>query len=125
MSSPLIISIVDDDESVRIAIDSLVRSVGYGSALFSSPLDFLGSTAQSSSACLITDVQMPGMSGLELQERLNEQGSQIPIIFITAFPEKPIEKRARDAGAKAFLTKPFSGQSMLEHIESALACRPD
>lgn len=125
MSSPLIISIVDDDESVRVAIDSLVRSVGYGSALFSSPLDFLGSTAQSSSACLITDVQMPGMSGLELQERLNEQGSQIPIIFITAFPEKPIEKRARDAGAKAFLTKPFSGQSMLEHIESALACRPD
>jgi FixJ family two-component response regulator len=123
MSIPLIISIVDDDESVRIAIDSLVRSVGYSSALFSSPLDFLGSAAQASSACLITDVQMPGMSGLELQARLNEQGSQIPIIFITAFPEKPIEKRALDAGAKAFLTKPFSGKSMLEQIEGALGSR--
>jgi FixJ family two-component response regulator len=124
MSIPLIISIVDDDESVRVAIDSLVRSVGYGSALFSSPLDFLGSAAQTSSACLITDVQMPGMSGLELQDRLNEQGSRIPIIFITAFPEKPIEKRALEAGARAFLTKPFSGQSMLEHIEGALAYAP-
>ncbi|MCI8210888.1 hypothetical protein AUC61_15240 [Pseudomonas sp. S25] len=123
MSIPLTISIVDDDESVRIAIDSLVRSVGYHSALFSSPLDFLGSASRASSACLITDVQMPDMSGLELQDRLNEQGSQIPIIFITAFPEKPIEKRALDAGAKAFLTKPFCGKTMLEHIENAVNSR--
>jgi FixJ family two-component response regulator len=123
MPNPLLISIVDDDESVRIAIDSLVRSVGYGSAVFSSPQDFLLSAARDSSSCLITDVQMPGMSGLELQDRLNEQGSRIPIIFITAFPEKPLEKRALEAGATAFLTKPFSGQSMLEHIARALSYR--
>jgi FixJ family two-component response regulator len=117
----LIISIVDDDESVRIAIDSLVRAMGYGSACFDSAQAFLASTAASHTACLITDVQMPGISGLELQALLLEQGCRIPVIVMTAFPEKLIEKRALEAGARAFLTKPFSGQCMLEQIESALA----
>jgi len=106
VSKSQIVSIVDDDESVRAAMEGLVRSLGFVAFVFESAEDFLGSPRVDDSACLITDVQMPGMSGLDLHDRLIAQGSGIPTIFITAFPEQTIRRRAQAGGALAFLEKP-------------------
>ena len=107
VSKSRIVSIVDDDASVRAAMESLVRSLGFVAFAFESADDFLRVARVDDSACLITDVQMPGMSGLALQDRLIAQGRRIPIIFITAFPEETSRSRAEAAGALAFLEKPF------------------
>ncbi|WP_397448096.1 response regulator transcription factor [Pseudomonas sp. NA-150] len=120
MSLNPVISIVDDEESVRVAIDSLVRSLGYESCIFSSAEAFLASEQLSTSACLITDVQMPGMNGLELQRVIVKSGRKLPIIFMTAFPEAGIKARAEQEGASGFLSKPFDGQTMINCIEQAL-----
>ena len=114
------ISIVDDDPSVREATKGLVRSLGYGAAAFASAEDFLQSDQVNDTACLITDVQMPGLSGVELQSRLIAQGNCTPIIFITAFPEQRIRTRALEAGAVGFLSKPFDEDRLIEHIHAAL-----
>jgi FixJ family two-component response regulator len=114
------ISIVDDDPSVREATKGLVRSLGYGAAAFASAEDFLQSDQVNDTACLITDVQMPGLSGVELQNRLIAQGNCTPIIFITAFPEQRIRARALEAGAVGFLSKPFDEDCLIEYIHAAL-----
>jgi FixJ family two-component response regulator len=115
-----VISIVDDDPSIREATKGLVRSLGYGAAAFASAEDFLQSDHVNDTACLITDVQMPGLSGVELQNRLIVQGNCTPIIFITAFPEERIRARALEAGAVGFLSKPFDEDCLIEYIHAAL-----
>jgi FixJ family two-component response regulator len=121
VSKVQIVSIIDDDSSVRIAMEGLVRSAGFVVFVFESAEDFLRSPRVDDSACLITDVQMPGMSGLDLQDRLIAQGSRIPTIFITAFPEQDVRRRAEASGAIAFLEKPFDGGAMIDLLHATLA----
>jgi FixJ family two-component response regulator len=102
LSTDPIISIVDDHESVRAAMSSLVRSLGYRACVFCSAEDFLTSPQLNVTSCVIADVQMPGMNGMELQEELAVRQPHIPVIFITAFAEERIRKRAETAGAVAF-----------------------
>ena len=118
-----VISIVDDDESGRIALSSLVLSMGCEPSLFSCAEDFLACAKSYSTDCLISDVQMPGMTGLDLQSELLSKGHDIPIIFITAYPEELVRKRANSAGAICFLSKPFDGQVMIDCIEQILRNR--
>ncbi|MBS0234501.1 MAG: response regulator [Proteobacteria bacterium] len=120
MSQHPLISIIDDDEAVRAATESLVRSLGFGASTFASAEEFLKSARVGETSCLITDVNMPGMNGIELQSYLLAQGHHLPIIFITAFPEERIRQRVHDAGAIAFLSKPFDGCTMVECIDKAL-----
>ena len=119
MSKSQIVSIVDDDASVRAAMRSLLRSLGFVAFAFESAEDFLRSPRVDDSSCLITDVQMPGMSGLDLQDRLIAQGSRIPIIFITAFPEQNIRSRAQASGARGFLEKPFAARTVIEFMRGS------
>ena len=115
------ISIVDDDESVREAIKSLLRSVGFGADVFASAEEFLNSDYQHNAACLILDVRMPGMGGLELQQRLASADCRIPIIFITAHAsDKEARARALQSGAVDFLYKPFSEEALLSDVYAAL-----
>jgi FixJ family two-component response regulator len=113
-----LISIVDDDDKVRAATESLVRSLGFKTHTFASAESFLQSTSPRETRCLILDVQMPNMSGIELQGRLSELGFEIPIIFITAYPDEAVRQRAMEAGAVAFLLKPFDvyGQRFIDCI---------
>jgi FixJ family two-component response regulator len=115
-----VISIVDDDASVRVATDRLVRSLGYVAHAFASADEFLRSAEANETLCLIADVQMPGMSGVELQSRLIAEGRRLPIIFITAFPDESVRARALKAGAICFLTKPFDGPTLIRHLDEAL-----
>jgi FixJ family two-component response regulator len=101
------ISIVDDDDMVRAATERLVNSLGFNARTFASAELFLQSTSLSKTQCLILDVQMPNMSGIELQDHLSQLGLKIPIIFMTAYPEESIKQRAFQAGAVCFLLKPF------------------
>ena len=121
MSKSKIVSIVDDDASIRAAMQSLVRSLGFVAFVFESVENFLRSPRVDDSSCLITDVQMRGMSGLDLQDCLSARGSCIPIIFITAFPKDTIRKRAQAGGAIGFLEKPFAGRTMIKLVRQALA----
>lgn len=116
-----IISIVDDDKSGRIALSSLVRSMGYAPFLFSCAEDFLASAERNNTECLITDVQMPGMSGLDLHCELLSAGQNIPTIFITAYPEESLRRRANAAGAICFLSKPVDGEVIIDCIERIFA----
>ena len=117
------ISIVDDDKSVREATKSLLRSLGYGAAAFASAEDFLESDQVNDTSCLITDVQMPGLSGVELQSRLIAQGHRMPMIFVSASAEEKTRARALKAGAIGFLSKPFNIDRLIEYIHTALADR--
>ena len=117
------ISIVDDDVSVREATKRWVRSLGYSAAAFASAEEFLLSGKVNDTECVITDVHMPGLSGIELQSHLISQGNRTPIIFVTAFPEERTRTRALEAGAIGFLTKPFNEGRLIEYIEAALAGR--
>ncbi len=123
MRDPATIAIIDDDESVRTATASLVRSLGLKTATFASAEEFLCTVPASDPDCVITDVQMPGMSGIELQERLLASGRRTPLIFITAFPEDRIRRQVTAAGAIGFLTKPFDGNEMIACIDQALESR--
>jgi len=114
------ISIVDDDKSVREAAKALVRSLGYAAETFASAEEFLESGRLSDTACLITDLQMPGMSGVELQSNLVANGYCTPVIFITAYPEAHVRKRALDAGAIGFLSKQFSEETLIACLDKAL-----
>jgi len=115
-----VISIVDDDASVRAATNRLVRSLGYVAFTFASADEFLRSPQLRDSSCVIADVQMPGMSGVDLQRHLRAQGCRLPIIFITAFPDESVRARALDAGAVCFLTKPFDGPTLIKYLDAAL-----
>src|SRR5207342_1134334 len=112
------IAIVDDDEAVREAMKSLVRSLGYHASTFGSAEDFLNSEQLDDTSCLITDVQMPGLSGLDIKDRLIARGHSIPIIFITGFPDENVRIRAMKAGALAFLSKPVSQDHLIDHLET-------
>jgi FixJ family two-component response regulator len=115
-----LISIVDDDESVRDATRSLLRSVGYTAQSFGSAEEFLESAKIDETDCLVTDVQMPGLSGVELQDRLLSDGHDVPTIFISAFPNPRLEQKVLKSGAIAYLRKPFKEEQLLEHIDAAL-----
>jgi FixJ family two-component response regulator len=117
------ISIVDDDESVRETLKGLVRSFGLNASAFASAEEFLESNRLQDTACLITDVQMQGMSGVDLQTLLLNQGHDMPIIFMTAFPEERIRTRALNAGAFGFLGKPFDERSLIDCLDRALESR--
>jgi len=115
-----LISIVDDDESIREAILSLLRSVGFRAKTFASAEQFLQSDQIETTACLILDVRMPGMSGLELQRRLIATQCRIPIVFVTAHGDEEARSRALQEGAVEFLLKPFSEEALLNAIQVAL-----
>jgi FixJ family two-component response regulator len=115
-----LISVVDDDESVRRTTTLLIESFGFRAAAFESAEIFLRSGHLHDTSCLIVDVQMPGMNGLQLQSHLAAAGCGIPIIFITAYESKDSSQRAMQAGAAAFLGKPFSDEQLLQIIRSAL-----
>jgi FixJ family two-component response regulator len=115
-----VVSIIDDDASVRVATNRLVRSLGYIAHTFSSADEFLQSSLVNDTSCVIADVQMPGMSGVELQSVLLAQGRRQPIIFITAFPEESTRARALEAGAICFLSKPFEGPTLIKYLAAAV-----
>jgi FixJ family two-component response regulator len=114
------ISIVDDDESVRVAMSSLVRSLGYEAREFASAEAFLASPRRQDTSCLITDVHMPGMSGLDLQAVLSAREQVVPIIFIIAFPADNLRQRAEAAGAAGFFSKPVDSQMIIHCLDAAL-----
>ena len=113
--------VVDDDPHAREAHESLVRSVGLPVESFSSAHEFLAAFAPDRSGCLVLDVRLPGMSGLELQEQLNTLGADLPVIVVSAYGDVPTVVRAMRSGAFDFLSKPFDPQSLLERIQEALA----
>jgi FixJ family two-component response regulator len=115
-----LISVVDDDESVRSATDDLLASLGYACEAFTSAEAYLQSDAANRTWCLILDVRMPGMSGLQLQQVLTDQGCCVPIIFITAFPNGRVRRRAIKAGAICYLPKPYGVEELLDCIRLAL-----
>lgn len=114
------IAIVDDDEDVRKAVHAVLKSAGLLARSFASAEEFLGSGQRGETACLIADIEMPGMNGLDLQARLTEDGCRIPIIFITAYGDARTRMRAMNAGALDFLEKPFDDTILLERIHTAL-----
>lgn len=120
MSSPAVISIIDDDGSVRTATYNLVRSLGYVVHAFASAGEFLRSPHVNDTSCVIADVRMPAMSGLELQAHLLAEGYQVPFIFITAFSAENVRAQALKAGASCLLTKPFTGEALSGCLDAAL-----
>jgi FixJ family two-component response regulator len=116
----LLISIIDDDEVVREATADLVVALGYSARTYASAEQFLGCGEVAETSCVITDLQMPGLDGLALQQRLLAKGHQMPIIFITAFPKDSACEKALKAGAVAFLTKPFEESSLINSLKLAL-----
>jgi FixJ family two-component response regulator len=116
-----IVFVVDDDASVRKSVGKLIASVGLRSQTFASTQEFLGSKRPQGPACLILDVRLPDMSGMEFQRQLAEADIRIPIIFITGYGDIPMTVRAMKAGAVEFLTKPFRGQELLEAVQEAIA----
>jgi FixJ family two-component response regulator len=126
LSMLAVISVIDDDASVRAATNNLLSSHGYLVHTFASAEDFLQSAHVDSSSCVVADVQMPAMSGMDLLMHMRSAGYNAPFIFITAFPEESVRTRAAKAGAICFLAKPFGGAALIRCIESALnlhSCR--
>ena len=114
------IAVIDDDEAVRSAIENLVRSLGLRAVAFASAEDFLSSASSATANCLITDVQMPGMSGVELLGHLATTGIRMPVILITAFPKDHVRAQAEASGAIGYLSKPFDARALVECIDRAL-----
>ena len=114
------ISVVDDDAFVRQATENLLQSLGFGVVTFASAEAFLESGRVDETSCLIADVHMPGLTGLDLQRRLIEDGKRLPIIFITAFFSDSVRKQALEAGAVGFLSKPFGDDILIECLHKAL-----
>src|SRR5215469_4461559 len=112
--------IIDDDPGVCAAIQGLLKSVGLGSEAYATANEFLQRKRSDGPSCLVLDVRLPGVSGLDLQRKLAETGVQIPIIFITGYGDVPMTVRAMKSGAVEFLTKPFRGQDLLDAIQQAL-----
>jgi len=115
-----LVAIVDDDASVRQSTDRLIRSFGYRTQVFGSGQEFLSSGAAERAACLLLDVRMPGMDGLDVQRSMAERGARIPIVFLTGRASDEEERRARSAGAVGFLRKPVQQTSLRQAIESAV-----
>jgi FixJ family two-component response regulator len=115
-----LVAIVDDDDLMRSAVQGLLKSVGWPAQAFASAEEFLQSGQHRQTACLIADIRMPGMSGLELQSRLNAEHCRIPTIFITAHGDAKMRMQALRAGAVEFLAKPFDDEALLESVRAAL-----
>jgi len=115
------VSIVDDDDAVRTATQTFVRSLGYKAVAFASAEDFLKSPELTTADSLIADIHMPGMSGIDLQRELIDRRPELPIIFITAFPEERVRAQLLAAGAIGMLSKPYDGDTLIDCIEKALA----
>jgi len=113
-----LIAIVDDDRSIRNATQDLLKAAGFSTATFEDAESFLGSASRASAACLVTDMRMPGMSGLELHQELVASGNGIPTVIITAHPEE--RTQAREAGITCYLIKPFTPDELLECVREAL-----
>ena len=120
MSNPPVISVIDDDGSVRAATHNHVRSLGYAVHTFASAEEFLRSSHLGDTSCVIADVKMPTMSGLELQAHLLARGHRLPFIFVTAFSVESDRARALKAGATCYLTKPFDGEALIACLDAAL-----
>jgi FixJ family two-component response regulator len=120
VSTLSVISVIDDDASVRAATNNLLSSHGYLVHTFASAQDFLKSARLGDSSCVVADVQMPVMSGLDLLTHIRTLGNDAPFIFITAFPDESVRARALKAGAVGFLAKPFAGPALINCIECAL-----
>jgi two-component system, LuxR family, response regulator FixJ len=119
-SSAEIVYVVDDDESMRQALSLLLNTVGYKTAAFASAREFLDKFKADAAGCLVLDIRMPGMSGLELQQHLNKMGSMLPLIFITGHGDVPMAVRAMKEGAFEFVQKPFRDQDLLDRVNHAL-----
>jgi len=115
------IVLIDDDESVRRALQRLLRAAGWHVETFAAAEQFLDSLAQPAPACLVVDVHLPGLSGLELHQRLQAEGRAVPVVFISAFGDERMRAQAREAGAIAFLDKPFQEECLLEAVAQAAA----
>src|SRR6476646_3313158 len=114
------IAIVDDDEALREAMECFVQSLGYNVSTFGSAEEFLNSEQISRTSCLITDLHMPGLTGLDLQDRLIAEGYRFPVIFLTGYPDENVRARALKSGAVAFLSKPFNQDQLLGYLDKAL-----
>jgi FixJ family two-component response regulator len=115
-----LVAIVDDDDSMRSALQGMLKAVGYPALAFASAEEFLKSGQQRQTSCLIADIRMPGMSGLDLQAQLNADRCKVPIIFITAHGDAKMRIQALRAGAVEFLSKPFDEEILLESVRAAL-----
>ena len=113
------VALVEDDDSYRVAVQRLLKSAGFSVQLFASAEDFLRSGRQHETGCLITDIRMPGMSGLDLQAKLNADRCLIPTIFITAHGDEDMRLQAMRGGAVKFMVKPFDGETLLESVRAA------
>jgi len=120
LSAPSVISVVDDDASVRVATNNLLMSRGYVVHTFASAEEFLDSIHLEETSCVVADVQMAAMSGLDLLASMRVRGYQAPFIFITAFPDDGVRARAMKAGAVCFLAKPFAAPSLIKCLDTAL-----
>jgi len=116
-----LVYLVDDDEAIRDSLGLLLRSVGLECEVYGSALDFLGAYDPRRHSCLVADIRMPGLSGLELQQRLNEQRAEVPVIFITGHGDVPMAVNAMKSGASDFIQKPFRDQDLIDRIHKALA----
>lgn len=117
---PRVVAIVDDDDLIRGSLGGLMKEAGFPALTFASAEEFLTSGEEKRTACLIADIRMPGMSGLELQAKLNEAHQRIPIIFITANGDEKLRLQAIRAGAVEFLTKPLDDEALLDSVRVAL-----
>ncbi len=115
-----VVYVVDDDDGMRRALDTLLSTVGYKTAVFSRPSEFLAKFKPDTAGCLVLDIRMPDMSGLELQQHLNRAGSMLPVIFITGHGDVPMAVQAMKEGAFEFIQKPFRDQDLLDRINHAL-----
>jgi len=115
-----VVYVVDDDDGMRRALDSLLSTVGYATAVFSRPSEFLARFNADAPGCLVLDIRMPDMSGLELQQHLNRMGAMLPVIFITGHGDIPMAVQAMKEGAFEFIQKPFREQDLLDRINHAL-----
>jgi FixJ family two-component response regulator len=121
VESQAVVHVVDDDAGLRLALDSLFRSVGYATRLFGSAAEFMESGAAQASGCLVLDVRLPGVSGLDFQGQLAEAGVAMPVVLMTGHGDIPMTVRGMKAGAIDFLPKPFRDQDMLDAVAAALA----
>ena len=115
-----LIAILDDDKSIRDATDNLLQAAGFSTAAFPDAESFLNSARRRSAACVVTDMRMPGMTGLQLYQHLLACGERIPTVLITAYPEDTLRARAREAGISCCLSKPFAPDELLECVYEAI-----
>jgi FixJ family two-component response regulator len=116
-----LVAVVEDDESIRNATRDLLRAAGFSTATFEDAESFLASAIRATAVCVVADIRMPGMTGLDLYEELVASGDRIPTVIITAHPDEPTRLRARDLGITCYLSKPFEPDELLECVHEALA----